>query len=96
MRSAERASAIRSDEFNLQEETAQLNKALQSLSPIQRRVLLLRYYGQMSFAEIAAETGCRSEHGFEPLPPRFGNAPHVVGGGVEFVVGTQSTLNGRT
>jgi RNA polymerase sigma-70 factor (ECF subfamily) len=46
-------------EFNLQEETAQLNKALKSLSPIQRRVLLLRYYGQMSFAEIAAETGCR-------------------------------------
>jgi RNA polymerase sigma-70 factor (ECF subfamily) len=47
------------DEFDLREETAQLHKALHNLSPIQRRVLLLRYYGQMSFAEIAAETGCR-------------------------------------
>jgi RNA polymerase sigma-70 factor (ECF subfamily) len=44
--------------LHLQEETAQLNKALQNLSPIQRRVLLLRFYGQMGFAEIAAEIGC--------------------------------------
>jgi RNA polymerase sigma-70 factor, ECF subfamily len=44
--------------LKLQEETVQLNKALQGLSPVQRRVLLLRFYGQMSFAEIAAEIGC--------------------------------------
>ncbi len=31
----------------------QLNQALEALCPAQRRVLLLRYYGQMSFAEIA-------------------------------------------
>jgi RNA polymerase sigma-70 factor, ECF subfamily len=39
------------------EEAAQLDRALRCLSPAQRRVLLLRFYGQMSFAEIAAETG---------------------------------------
>ena len=44
--------------LNLQEETAQLNKAMQRLSPVQRRVLLLRFYGQMGFAEIAEEIGC--------------------------------------
>jgi RNA polymerase sigma-70 factor, ECF subfamily len=44
--------------LNLREEAVQLNEALQSLSTVQRRVLLLRYYGQMSFAEIAEEIGC--------------------------------------
>jgi len=44
--------------LDLQEEIAQLNKAMQRLSPIQRRVLLLRFYGQMGFAEIADEVGC--------------------------------------
>ncbi len=44
--------------LNAREETAQLQRAMQSLSPIQRRVLLLRFYGQMGFAEIAAEIGC--------------------------------------
>jgi RNA polymerase sigma-70 factor, ECF subfamily len=44
--------------LNLREETAHLKMALQSLSPVQRRVLLLRFYGQMGFAEIAAEIGC--------------------------------------
>jgi RNA polymerase sigma-70 factor, ECF subfamily len=43
--------------LNLKEETALLSKAMLSLSPIQRRVLLLRYFGQMSFAEIANEIG---------------------------------------
>ncbi|HPP54295.1 MAG TPA: RNA polymerase sigma factor [Thermoguttaceae bacterium] len=35
------------------EAAEQLTQALDQLSPAQRRVLLLRYYGQMSFAEIA-------------------------------------------
>ncbi|MCE5268971.1 MAG: RNA polymerase sigma factor [Planctomycetaceae bacterium] len=34
-----------------------LSAALDRLSPSQRRVLLLRYYGQLTFAEIATETG---------------------------------------
>jgi RNA polymerase sigma-70 factor (ECF subfamily) len=36
----------------------QLDAALGSLAPAQQRVLLLRYYGQLSFAEIAAELEC--------------------------------------
>jgi RNA polymerase sigma-70 factor (ECF subfamily) len=39
------------------EEAAQLAVALGRLSSDQRRVLLLRYYGQFAFAEIAAITG---------------------------------------
>ena len=31
---------------------------LGELSPLQQRVLLLRYYGQLSFAEIAEIIGC--------------------------------------
>ena len=42
----------------LAEQTEQLTAALDRLSPIQQRVLLLRYYGQMSFAEIAQATEC--------------------------------------
>jgi RNA polymerase sigma-70 factor (ECF subfamily) len=42
----------------LAEETEQLTAALDRLSPIERQVLLLRYYGQLSFAEIAAEIAC--------------------------------------
>ena len=38
------------------EQTALLVVAMERLSPIQRRVLLLRYYGQLSFAEIAQIT----------------------------------------
>jgi RNA polymerase sigma-70 factor (ECF subfamily) len=42
-----------------QEETfAELAAALDRLSPAQRRVLLLRYYGSLSFAEIAATMDC--------------------------------------
>ena len=40
------------------EAIAQLNEALETLSPVQRRVLLLRYYGQLSFSEIAQITDC--------------------------------------
>jgi RNA polymerase sigma-70 factor (ECF subfamily) len=40
------------------EAVGQLTAALDCLSPTQRRVLLLRYYGQLSFAEIAETVGC--------------------------------------
>jgi RNA polymerase sigma-70 factor, ECF subfamily len=40
------------------EENAALAAALEQLSPPQRRVLLLRYYGQFRFAEIAEMTDC--------------------------------------
>jgi RNA polymerase sigma-70 factor (ECF subfamily) len=40
------------------EENKQLAAALDQLSPPQRRVLLLRYYGQFSFAEIAEMIEC--------------------------------------
>jgi RNA polymerase sigma-70 factor, ECF subfamily len=40
------------------EENKQLAAALDQLSPPQRRVLLLRYYGQFSFAEIAKMIDC--------------------------------------
>jgi len=40
------------------EAASRLAEALDRLSPAQRRVLLLRYYGQMSFAEIAEIVNC--------------------------------------
>jgi RNA polymerase sigma-70 factor, ECF subfamily len=40
------------------EENGQLAAALDRLSPPQRRVLLLRYYGQFTFAEIAEMIAC--------------------------------------
>jgi RNA polymerase sigma-70 factor (ECF subfamily) len=40
------------------EENGQLAAVLDQLSPPQRRVLLLRYYGQFSFAEIAKMIDC--------------------------------------
>jgi RNA polymerase sigma-70 factor (ECF subfamily) len=40
------------------EQVQRLAVALDRVSPIQRRVLLLRYYGQMSFAQIAEATEC--------------------------------------
>lgn len=40
------------------EEARQLTKALDRLSPVQQRVLLLRYYGDFSFADIAETIGC--------------------------------------
>jgi RNA polymerase sigma-70 factor (ECF subfamily) len=42
----------------LAEEVAELTRALEQLSPAQRRILLLRYYGQMGFQEIADTVGC--------------------------------------
>jgi len=41
-----------------EEAVRQLASALETLSPAQRRVLLLRYYGDLSFAQIAAIMGC--------------------------------------
>jgi RNA polymerase sigma-70 factor, ECF subfamily len=46
------AAAVRAEESEL------LAAALDELSPPQRRVLLLRYYGQFTFAEIADMIGC--------------------------------------
>lgn len=46
------------EELSRAESAKQLGKALQCLSPVQRRVLLLRYFGQMRFAEIAEVVGC--------------------------------------
>jgi RNA polymerase sigma-70 factor (ECF subfamily) len=40
------------------EAKAALEEALGALSAPQRRVLLLRYYGEMSFEEIAATLAC--------------------------------------
>lgn len=40
------------------EAASRLAEALDRLSPAQRRVVLLRYYGQMSFAEIAEIVNC--------------------------------------
>lgn len=40
------------------ESEEELLSALEQLSPTQRRVLLLRYYGEMEFAEIARVIGC--------------------------------------
>jgi len=47
------------DVASLGAETAeQLRAALDGLSPTQRRVLLLRFYGEMEFADIAAQLEC--------------------------------------
>lgn len=40
------------------EAARRLAAALDQLLPIQRRVLLLRYYGQLTFAQIAQTLGC--------------------------------------
>jgi len=50
-------SADPSRAFEEGENARQLAAALDRLSEAQRRVLLLRFYGQFSFAEIAAVTG---------------------------------------
>jgi RNA polymerase sigma-70 factor, ECF subfamily len=42
----------------LSEAAARLTEVLAELSPLQQRVLLLRYYGQLSFAEIADIIEC--------------------------------------
>lgn len=40
------------------EALARLDDALAELTPVQQRVLFLRYYGQLSFNEIAETLGC--------------------------------------
>jgi RNA polymerase sigma-70 factor (ECF subfamily) len=40
------------------EAALRLQDALNELTPIQRRALLLRYYGELSFSDIAATLGC--------------------------------------
>jgi len=40
------------------ETTKRLDAALKQLAPIQRRALLLRYFGQLTFGEIAETIGC--------------------------------------
>ena len=40
------------------EAARQLAEALKQLSPVQRRVVLLRYYGRLGFAEIAETVEC--------------------------------------
>ena len=47
-----------SDRLIHAETRSQLNKALDQLTDQQRRVLLLRYYGQLTFEEIAKMTQC--------------------------------------
>jgi RNA polymerase sigma-70 factor (ECF subfamily) len=42
----------------LAEDKKKLAAALDQLTPMQRRVLLLRYYGQLSFADVAAMIDC--------------------------------------
>jgi RNA polymerase sigma-70 factor, ECF subfamily len=54
---AQRA-ATPDDTLAQQEAFGQLTATLDSLSPPQRRVLLLRYYGELSFTEIAALLEC--------------------------------------
>ena len=42
----------------LLEEAERLAAVMAKLSPLQQRVLLLRYYGDLGFAEIAEIIGC--------------------------------------
>lgn len=44
--------------MSMSEQAQRLSAALDQLTPMQRRVLLLRYYGQMSFSDIAAAIDC--------------------------------------
>lgn len=46
------------EELLRQEMSAELTFALSQLSPMQRRVLMLRFYGEMEFAQIAQTVGC--------------------------------------
>jgi RNA polymerase sigma-70 factor (ECF subfamily) len=47
------------EESILRDETRdELGRAMQSLSETQRRVLLLRYFGELTFEEIACTVGC--------------------------------------
>lgn len=44
--------------FTRTEARAELAAALEQLTPLQRRVLLLRFFGELTFAEIAAAIDC--------------------------------------
>ena len=46
------------DRLMRQEDQAELAQALDRLTEFQQRVLLLRYYGEMDFAQIARVVGC--------------------------------------
>jgi RNA polymerase sigma-70 factor (ECF subfamily) len=46
------------EELDLDEARRELAAALESISPPQRRVLLLRYYGNLGFQEIAGIMNC--------------------------------------
>jgi RNA polymerase sigma-70 factor (ECF subfamily) len=46
------------EELTKKEAAEQLTAALEKLSDMQRRILLLRFYGQLSFAEIAETVDC--------------------------------------
>jgi RNA polymerase sigma-70 factor (ECF subfamily) len=52
------AGPLPSDTLSLAETGRQLTAALDELSSAQRRVLLLRYYGNLEFAEIARAMDC--------------------------------------
>jgi RNA polymerase sigma-70 factor (ECF subfamily) len=47
-----------SERLSQSESRARLTEALERISPAQQRVLLLRYYGDLEFAEIAQIVGC--------------------------------------
>jgi RNA polymerase sigma-70 factor, ECF subfamily len=47
-----------SQRLSQNEARARLAEALERISPAQQRVLLLRYYGDLEFAEIARIVGC--------------------------------------
>jgi RNA polymerase sigma-70 factor (ECF subfamily) len=53
-----RRSEESSDPLVRQEASNELTAALEALSPVQRRVLLLRYYGDLSFSAIAEIIRC--------------------------------------
>ena len=57
----------------LNEQVGLLHAALDRLAPLQQRVLLLRYYGQMDFQEIAETLQMPLNTAVEPLPPRSGD-----------------------
>ena len=70
------------------EAKAALAVALDALSVPQRRVLLLRYYGEMSFEEVAATLACPLNTGAQPLSSRaVSTSPHHV---------RESTMNAET
>ena len=62
----------------MNEQFALLHAALDRLAPMQQRVMLLRYYGQMDFQEIADTLEMPLGAGLEPLSTRAGNVRTVA------------------